>query len=497
VDSKYILEMKNISKYFPGVKAVDNVSFEVKPASVHALVGENGAGKSTLMNILNGSCSGYEGEIIYLNKKIKVRNTREVLSMGISMIHQELEYISERTVAENIFLGREIVKFGFGLMDKNTMNIKTKELLKAFEIQIEPDWLMKDLSVAEKQIVEILKAVSYNSSLIIMDEPTSAISDKEIDKLFKLVNQLKEKNVSIIYISHKLNEIFELADEITVLRNGKKVGTYDAKRITENELLSHMLGERSNNYFTKGYGAVGSVKLFINKLTKNNCFKNITFSVKEGEILGVTGLMGAKKTEIANCIFGLDRFDSGEISINGKKVAIKAPSDALNNGIGLISEDRKVNGLVLSMSVGDNVILSNVNLCSWGPFINKGRKNELVKREIRNFDIKTTSNEQLVKNLSGGNQQKVVLAKALLNQVDIIILDEPTRGIDIGSKIEIYKIISELAGKGKSIIIFSSEIMEILKLSHRVIVLHEGALAGELTGSEITQENILKFAIGV
>lgn len=497
MNRKYILKMENISKSFPGVKALDNVSFYVKFATVHALVGENGAGKSTLMNILMGIYPDYDGEIKYNDAKIKNKNVSEIMKMGISMIHQDLKYIPNMTVAENIFLGREPVK-KLGFLNKKIIKNRTKELLENFDIDIDPTQPMKDLSVAEKQIIEIIKAISYNSNLIIMDEPTSAISNKEINRLFKFIKDLKNKGVSIIYISHKLNEIFEIADEITVLRNGEKIGTYSTRNISENDLIFYMLGDNLDNYFSdKKNSYISSVKMSIKNLTKHGVFRDITFYVRRGEVLGIAGLMGAKRTDVAKSIFGLENYDSGEIFIDNKKVNIKTPYDAMSYGIGLISEDRKELGLVLSLSVSNNIILPNTKLCSWGPFILKRKKKELVDYQIKNLAIKTTTSEQKVKNLSGGNQQKVVIAKVLLSQADILILDEPTKGIDIGAKSEIYKLISELASEGKSIIMISSEIMEILKVSDRVIVLHAGELTAELIASEITQENILKYAMGL
>jgi inositol transport system ATP-binding protein len=401
------------------------------------------------------------------------------------------------SIAENIFLGREPSGKFFGTVDKKEMNRRTEELLDKVGLKLEPECLMKDLSVAERQMVEIAKAISYGSDIIIMDEPTSAISDKEVDRLFSIIDNLKGNNVAIIYISHKMEEIFRIADDITVLRDGNYIGTYKAEELNTDKLILLMVGRELKEIFLDRVPNIGEEMLAVKNLCKEGVFRDISFSVRKGEVLGIAGLMGAGRTEVMRCIYGLDRYDSGEIFIKGEKVDIKNPSDAIKAGIGLINEDRKGVGLVLTMSVKHNLTLSNLNLYFSGQYISKSKETSIVDDKIQQLSIKTPSREQKIKNLSGGNQQKVVIGKTLLDQSEILILDEPTRGIDVGSKAEIYKLISELANRGKAIIMVSSEMPELLGMCDRIIVLHEGHITGELSNrTEFAQEKVMKYALG-
>lgn len=495
IKTKFILEMKGVTKEFPGVKALNGVDLRIKPGTVHALMGENGAGKSTLMKILIGMYPEYGGEIIFNGNKVTFKNIKQALDMGISMIHQELTNIDHMTIAENIFLGKEPALGRFWINDKN-MNSKTKELLNHIGIELNPKSLMKDLSVSEKQMVEIAKAISNDSKIIIMDEPTSAISDREVEQLFKIIRELTREGVAIIYISHKMDEIFKISDQITILRDGTYIATYDTEELTNDLLVSLMVGRDLTDLFPAKKKKIGDEVLKISRLKKDEVFTDINFHVRKGEIVGIAGLMGAGRTEVVNCIFGLDQYDEGEIEINGKKVKIKSPADAIRLGIGLVSEDRKHYGLVLPLSVRENMTLSNLRALSSLTVLRKLQEKELVNEKIQELSIKTPSSEQLVKNLSGGNQQKIVIAKSLLRDPDVLILDEPTRGIDIGAKSEIYHLISNLAEQGKAIIMVSSEMSEILGLSDRIIVLHDGKITGELLRDEASQENIMKLAIG-
>lgn len=494
-NTQFILEMKGITKTFPGVKALNNVNLSIKPGTVHALMGENGAGKSTLMKILLGIYSEYEGSIIYQGKKQKIKNVKQALDLGISMIHQELTFIENMTIAENIHLGKEPSIRKIWIHEKRMLK-STKELLSRINLPLDPKTLMKDLSVSEKQMVEIAKAISYESKIIIMDEPTSAISDREVEKLFNIINELKKNGVAIIYISHKMDEIFKISDKITILRDGGYIGTYNANNLTIEKLVSLMVGRQLNDLFPPKNTVLGEEVINISNLNKKGSFENISFNVHKGEIVGIAGLMGAGRTEVVNSIFGLELLDSGEIKINGKKVKIKSPADALNAGISLVSEDRKQIGLILPLSVRENMTLSILPFVSKFSLISKERESKIVDEFIKELSIKTPNKEQLVKNLSGGNQQKIVIAKSLLKDPNVIILDEPTRGIDIGAKTEIYNLIIKLAEQGKAVIIVSSELTEILGLSDRILVMHEGKITGELSKDEANQENIMKLAVG-
>ncbi|WP_066048479.1 sugar ABC transporter ATP-binding protein [Robertmurraya korlensis] len=495
MENNYILEMENITKEFPGVKALDNVQLKVRKGTVHALMGENGAGKSTLMKIIIGMYTPDKGRMIFDGTEIKLTNIHDGLDRGISMIHQELSPIPEMTVAENIFLGREPTTFG-GFIDRKKLTSMTLDLLKSIGINIDPNLKMKELSIANTQMIEIAKAISFNSKLVIMDEPTSAITEKEVAQLFRVIKSLKEKNVGIIYITHKMSELYEIADDISVFRDGKYIGTERAEKLNKEDLIKMMVGRELTQLFHKPKSKFGDVVLSVQNLSANGHFQDVSFEVRKGEILGFAGLMGSGRTEILEAIFGLRNPDQGEIHIHGKRVNIKSPQDAVKNHLGFLTEDRKLSGLFLPLGVGDNMITVHIDNYVTKGFLNKNRiKSDCLKKKEQLL-IKTPSLEQAVANLSGGNQQKVLLARWLLKNPDILFLDEPTRGIDVGAKSEFYDLIFDLANQGKAIIVVSSEMVEILGLCDRIAVMHEGHLAGELTRKEATQELIMHLATG-
>lgn len=491
-----ILRLEGICKNFPGVKALQNVSLSIKKGEVHALMGENGAGKSTLMKIVAGLYKPEAGEILIKNQKVQIHSAGDAIKLGISMIHQELMMIPDMTVAENIFLGREPTIKRTGVFNRREINRMAREVLEKINADINPRILMKNLSVAEAQLVEIAKAVSFNSDILIMDEPTSAISDREVEKLFKLIKELKKSGVAIIYISHKMDEIFKIADRITVLRDGQFVDSKRASELDKDMLVSMMVGRKLSSIYPKLEASFGDIALEVKNLTKKGLFENISFNVRKGEILGISGLMGAGRTELVETIFGLRKSDSGEIFIDGKRIEIKNSNQAIKSGIALVPEDRKGAGLNLIASINDNIALPNLNqLCNFG-VIKKGMERRCTDDQINALRIKTTSRNQAVDSLSGGNQQKVVMGKWLLCNPDVLILDEPTRGVDVGAKAEIHSIISKLAVEGKAVIMISSEMPEIIGMSDRVIVLSEGRLTGEFTREEITQEKIMMCSAG-
>lgn len=493
MDTTYILEMEGITKEFPGVKALDNIQLKVRSGSVHALMGENGAGKSTLMKIIFGIYTPDAGTIRYKGQPIKLNGSKDALSMGISMIHQELSPVPYMTVAENIFLGREETK-GFGWINKKKMQQAAKELFEFLGMNIDPSAKMIDLSIANMQMVEIATAVSYHADLIIMDEPTSAITDKEVDQLFRIIRSLKEKGVSIIYISHKMDEIFQICDDITVFRDGQYIGTKPAGELTQELLIQMMVGREIKQVFHKEQVEIGDVVLSVHNLARKGKFQGVSFDVRAGEILGIAGLMGSGRTELVQSIFGIDPPDAGEIFVKGEKVRMQTPQDAIRHKMGLLTEDRKVTGAFLPLTIRDNMVMSSIQNFAAKGYLRNKLINDTCKLFIDRLNVKTPSLNQLIMNLSGGNQQKVLLARWLLNNPDILILDEPTRGIDVGAKAEIHKLMSRLAETGKAIIMISSELPEVLGMSDRVIVMHEGKLKGELTREKASQESIMELA---
>lgn len=495
-ENQYVLEMRNITKIFPGVKALDGVNLKVRSGTVHVLCGENGAGKSTLMKILSGQYQIDEGEIYFKGVKLNHQNTKEALNMGIAMIHQELSPILDMTIAENIFLDREPIKYLKTFIDFKKLYEQTQELLERLGLKYNPHMKMRELSVAGMQLIEIAKAISRNASLIIMDEPTSAITDKEVDMLFKQIKDLKSQGVAIIYITHKMNEIFQIADDITVIRDGQYVDSGPASEYDENKVISQMVGRTISNIFPKEEAKIGEVVLEVKNLTREGFFNDISFKVRKGEILGLAGLVGAGRTEVVRSIFGLDPLDSGEIFLEGELIKVKKPIDSISKGIAYLSEDRKIDGLVLCRSVLENIVMANLKKFAPGLFINKQKEAKSAEEMIEKLRIKTPTMHQIAGNLSGGNQQKIIIAKWLQRDLKVIILDEPTRGIDVGSKSEIHKLMSKYAQDGLAVIMISSELPEVLGMSDRIIVMQEGRMTGELTREEASQEKIMTLATG-
>jgi inositol transport system ATP-binding protein len=495
MNENIILRMANISKSFPGVKALDNVQLTVRKGTVHALMGENGAGKSTLMKILNGIYTLDSGQITFQGQPVTIDNTHASLNLGISMIHQELSPVPHMTVAENIFLGREPLG-KFGLIDKRKMNAEARALLNRLDIDINPVKYMKDLSVANMQMVEIAKAISYEASLIIMDEPTSAITEREVAHLFTLIRSLKEKGVAIIYITHKMDEVFKIADEITVFRDGNYIATVAASETTRDKLIAMMVGRELTAMFPKEEAPIGEVVLSVRHLNYGDIVRDVSFDLRRGEILGFAGLMGAGRTEVMETIFGIYKADSGEIIINGNPRHVNSPADAINNGLALLTEDRKLTGIMGVLPVRDNMIIASLSNYQKGLFLDQRLIRKICNEEKGRLDIKTPSMDQLTKLLSGGNQQKVLVSRWLLTTPDILILDEPTRGIDVGAKAEIHKLMCKLAQAGKAIIMISSELPEILGMSDRVVVMHEGQVGGIFDRKDATQEVIMQAATG-
>ncbi len=488
--------MEGISKSFSGVAVLRGVKLEVKRGEVHALMGENGAGKSTLMKILSGIVARDSGEITLDGKLVDIRTPKEALELGISMIHQELNPVREMTVSENIFLGKEPCHPFTPIVDRKKQRAMTLELFREMDIPIDPDRKMGELSVAEMQLVEIVKSISYKSGIIIMDEPTSAITGREVAKLFDIIRSLTAKGIAIIYISHKMDEIFRISDTITVLRDGQYIATRPATELDHDALVKLMVGREISQLFPKTGMAHGSVSLEVESLTKQGVFEDISFQARKGEILGIAGLMGAGRTDVIETVFGLRRADSGSVKIDGEKVDIQGPADAIRHRIALITEDRQAKGLNLKASVRDNITMVDLkNFSRFGQVLEFQKENQTTDASIERFGIKVRNRNQVVKTLSGGNQQKVVLAKWLLNDPKIIILDEPTRGIDIGAKAEIYKIIVQLAEKGKTIIMISSELEEVMGLCDRVIVLSHGRITAEFDREHFDQEKIIKAAM--
>lgn len=494
-NNEVILEAKGISKFFPGVKALQNVNVTFRRGEVHVLIGENGAGKSTLMKILDGIYKADEGEILLHGKKVTIANPKQATLYGISMIHQELSPVLDMTIAENIFLGKEPKK-GIGIVDFAKMNSLSDELLKEVGMRnVSSSTKMKALSTSQMQMVEIAKALSYNSEIIIMDEPTSSITESEVENLFGIIRKLKAEGRCIVYISHKMSELFEIGDVITVFRDGLHVGDYPVSEVDEPKLIKLMVDRDLTEIYPVKNNVPGETILKVENLKQEGVFENISFEARRGEILGFAGLMGAGRTEIMNAIFGVTKLTSGTITVNGKVIPKQTPKIMKRAGLGYVTEDRKGNGLVLGMDVGDNIILASLDQLSdnFGCINHrKARENSVKYKDALN--IKTPSLEQKAGNLSGGNQQKIVLAKWLMQNPDVIVFDEPTRGIDVGAKTEIYKLIAKLAEEGKSIIFISSEMPEILGMCDRIIIMSGGRISGEISAAEASQERILEYA---
>ena len=492
--SETILSMTNIDKRFTGVHALKGVNLDLREGEIHALVGENGAGKSTLMKALTGIFPKDSGEILYQGKRFNPTGPKEALEKGIGIIHQELNMMDELTVSQNIFIGRESMK-GIFLSEKK-QNQRTADLFKRLNMDINPEETLGKLTVGKQQMVEIAKAVSHDLKVLILDEPTAALTETEINDLFNIMRDLAKKGVAMIYISHRMDEIGQITDRVTVLRDGEYVGTKNTADVTKEEIINMMVGRviyekpKSESNVPEGAPVVLEVK----NLNAGKLVKDVSFKLRKGEILGFAGLMGAGRTETARAVFGADKVESGTVTINGKPVRIKSPIDAVAHGIGYLSEDRKRFGLAVGMSVTDNAILAAYEKYEKGLFIHKKMVEEVVNDYVGKLKIKTPHLDQLLKNLSGGNQQKVVIAKWLIRNSDILIFDEPTRGIDVGAKSEIYTLMNELAGEGKSIIMISSELPEILRLSDRIMVMCEGRITGELGIKGTSQEEIMHYA---
>ena len=488
-----LLEMRGIRKSFYGNEVLHSVDLTLEAGTVLALMGENGAGKSTMMNILVGIHKRDGGTIRIDGQEVNIESTHDAQKLGIAMIHQELSSVVEMSVAENIYLGREPVKNGF--IDYRKMYKDTEELLKNLNINLNPKTKMGKLRVADQQLVEIAKAVSQNARILIMDEPTSSITDREVENLYGIIRDLKMRKTGIIYISHKMEEVYTITDQITVLRDGASIATWNTKEATNDMVVKAMVGRELTEQYPKRKVEIGDTILELKNFTQEGVFENISFKLRRGEILGLVGLVGAGRTETMQALFGITKPDSGEVYLKGQKVEFKKPVDAIKNGLAYVTEDRKGEGLVLPMSIAHNITLPSMKELSRKIFIKQKEEKDRVGKEITDLKVKTTSPNLAVKNLSGGNQQKVVLAKWMLKNPDVIIFDEPTRGIDVGAKAEIYKLMNEFVAEGKAIIMISSELPEAMGMSDRILVLSNHKMSGELSKNEFNQKSLMKLAM--
>lgn len=492
------LRLVGIGKSFPGVRALNNVHLDVRRGEVHALLGENGAGKSTLMKILSGAYSLDEGEIYWEGKKIHIRNPKEAQDLGIGIIYQEFNLVPQLSIAENVWLGREIFRNpALNLIDWPEMYRRTEALLKELNLNLDPRRPVAGLGVALQQMVEIAKALSLDARLLIMDEPTSALAEAEIQQLFEVIRRLKQRGVSVVFISHHLDEIFEICDRGTILRDGEFIATVDLAETTEDQLINMMVGRTLEQQYPKVSVPRGQEALRVEGLTRKGQLHNINFCAYTGEILGIAGLVGAGRTELVRAIFGADRVDSGQVYVFGKKLKLDSPISAIRSGIGLLPEDRKQDGLVLLLSVMQNVSMASLDRLTLRGLLRLKDEKAQTRDFIQKLRISTPSIDQLVQNLSGGNQQKVVLAKWLASRSKVLIFDEPTRGIDVGAKVEVYNLMNSLVQEGAAVVMVSSELPELLGMSDRILVMHEGSLVAEFTREEATQEKILTAAMGV
>lgn len=497
LDNNTVLEMRNITKKFPGVKALNKVNLNIKNGEVHALLGENGAGKSTLMKILAGIHIADEGEVIFNGEKITFRTPQEANEKGILLIHQELSLVNELSIAENIFLGSLPKKY-MNVIDKAELKERSRKALDRLDCQFSVDELVGNLTVAQQQMVEIARALVYDPKLIIFDEPTASLTETEKEVLFKNIRQFKEQGIASIYISHRLEEIMEITDRITVLRDGEKTGERITKNITQDDIVELMIGRKINKELTdKLYPSIGKEVIKVNNITSGDTFKNISFSISEGEILGLYGLIGAGRTEVAESIFGIRKINSGDIYFGGKEQKIPNSNKAVKLGIGFVPENRKEQGLVLEMSCKDNMTLASLDKVSQLGVINSNKEKSTFNEYEELLSISTPGLAQPVINLSGGNQQKIVIGKWINSNPKLLILDEPTRGIDIGSKTEIHKLIYKLASQGFAILVISSEMLEIMAVSHKVITMYEGQVTGEFHDEEITEANLIRGISGL
>lgn len=492
-----ILKLQNITKRFPGVLALDNFSFDIYPGEIHALLGENGAGKSTLMKIISGVYEKDSGNILFHDRDADIPDPLSAQQQGITIIHQELNLFPQLTVAQNIFIGREPRSRIKGILDEKQLNKDAEKILESLKLNINSTDKVETLTVAKQQMVEIAKALSFQAEVLIMDEPTSALTESEITQLFKIIRELRDNNVAIVYISHRLAELEEIADRVTVMRDGTWVNTLMYRDTSNPELIAMMVGRDIAKMFHKKKADIGELLLSVSSLNRKGYLENINLEISKGEILGIAGLMGAGRSELAKAIFGADRIDGGDIQFEGRSVSIGSPSDAIKLGIGYLTEDRKRDGLVLNHSVEENTVLASIEKFMNGlGFINDHECRAVTREQVNNLKIKTPTLEQKVINLSGGNQQKVIIAKWLCRESKLLIFDEPTRGIDVGAKVEVYELMAGLAEKGVAIIMISSELPEILAMSDRIIVMHEGRITGELQAGEASQEKIMEYATG-
>lgn len=488
------MRVSGINKSFPGVKALDNVNFAVRKGTVHALCGENGAGKSTLMKIINGIYKADSGQIFLDEKPVTIKDPIQARDYGIAMIAQELNYVPEMSIEENLFLGRLPVT-KFGNVDWKRIRRETIEFLKQENLPYKPDQKLKTLTVSDIQMLEIIKAISNNAQIVIMDEPTSAITNREVEVLFGKIAELKKKGVSIIYISHKMEEVFRIADDITVLRDGKTVETHPASEIDLDKVIALMVGRKMDNVYPKEEVEIGEPILEIEGLGSKGVFKDINFKANKGEIVGFAGLMGAGRTETMRAIFGLDPYDEGKIKVHGKEVTIKKVSDSIAQKVVMLSEDRRRYGIIPIRSVMENASISSLDKIIYGGRWHPKVEKELVGKYFEKMHVKTPSLETAIQGLSGGNQQKVLLAKWMLRDPDVLILDEPTRGIDVGAKFEIYRLMTDLVKEGKTVIMVSSELPELIGMCDRIYIMNKGRITGCLNKDEFSQETIMRYAM--
>ena len=496
MESQHRIEMKNMTKSFGGIRALKNVSFSVKPGETHCLVGENGAGKSTLMKCLFGLYSMDEGEIFYEGAPVRIANPFDALRMGISMVHQELQPIPERSIAENIFCGRYPTVLP-GIVNHARMNAETTEVLKKVGLDYDPECKLGALSVSQIQLVEIARAVSVNARVVIMDEPTSSLTGGEVAKLFSIINKLRSEGVAIIYISHKMDEILRISDEVTILRDGKCIGTWPANELTTDLIITRMVGRHITNLFPPKENAPGEMVLEVENYTSINpkSFRDISFTLRKGEILGVSGLVGAQRTELMEGLFGIRSTVNGFITYKGNRFKCARPKDAIDHGIAMLTEDRRGTGIFSVLSVSDNISVASLRkYLKFKLMLDKKRINTLVEDNVKKLSIKTPSIATLIQSLSGGNQQKVIVSRWLANDPDVFIMDEPTRGIDVGAKYEIYCIIGDLARQGKSIIMISSEMEELIGVADRIMVMCGGRVTGFVEGDDMNEEKIMELA---
>ncbi|MFD2614139.1 sugar ABC transporter ATP-binding protein [Paenibacillus gansuensis] len=497
--NEFLLEMNRISKEFPGVKALDDVTLKVRPGSVHALMGENGAGKSTLMKCLFGLYKPDAGEIIINGEKVEINNSKDALNHGVSMIHQELHPVPHRNVMENLWLGRFPEKgiWPLKFIDHAKMYEDSVALFKELDMDIDPHTIVGTMSVSMVQSIEIAKAVSFKSKVIVMDEPTSSLTGAEVEQLFKIINELRSRGCAIIYISHKMEEILRISNEVTIMRDGKYIGTWTAAELTTDMIIAKMVGRDLSSRYPERTNVPGDTLMKVENLTSPNplSFKNVSFELKKGEILGIGGLVGAQRTEVIEALFGLRALSEGSISIHGKPVNIKSPIDAKKHRMALLTEERRVTGIFPVLSIEENALIANLDrYMNPVGLLKENKYRKEIKASVEKLRVKTPSVHELIRNLSGGNQQKVLLARWLLTDPEILLLDEPTRGIDVGAKYEIYSIIADLAKQGKSIIMISSEMPELLGMSDRVMVMCEGRVSGIVDGASATEQEIMRLA---